>query len=101
VPVGRSSDGSDRMSGYPSTVLYVMLTQEKGAHRTCWEQFLPQRLDECYSPIINMTNPLENPTETMAKEITHSALYAKVSSRTVCLEGESSSKVLLMYLESS
>ena len=63
VPVGRSSDGSDRMSGYPSTVLYVMLTQEKGAHRTCREQFLPQRLDEFYSPIINMTNPLENPTK--------------------------------------
>ena len=62
---------------------------------------LPQRLDECYSPIMNMINPLENPTETMAKEITHSALYAKVSSRTVCLEGESSSKVLLVYLESS
>jgi hypothetical protein len=40
-----------------------MLTQEKGAHRTCWEQFLPQRLDEFYSPIINMTNPLENPTK--------------------------------------
>ena len=98
MPVGRSSDGSDRMSGYPSTVLYVMLTQEKGAHRTCWEQFLPQRLDEFYSPIINMTNPLENPTETMAKEIT---AESSITLSSLVTEGESSSKVLLMYLESS